>query len=71
LKERELRRCERRRKLLRWLKRRLKRQPATLKKLYNCPKRVSAKPYKALLKSRSVRNVLLLIHLMYKLRWLH
>jgi hypothetical protein len=68
---RDLRRCGRRRKPPRQLKRKPRKLPATLKKPYNCPKRVSARPHKALLKSRSVRNVLLLIHLMYKPMWLH
>ena len=45
-----------------------KRQLATLKKLYNSPKTASVRPYKPLLKSRSVRSVALLTYLVYKVR---
>jgi hypothetical protein len=71
LKERDSRRCGRRRKLPRLLQRRPNKQPATLKKLYNCPKRASGKLHNLVVHLESVKNVLLLSHLMYKLRWLH
>ena len=69
MRERGLRRRRRRSGLKSKLKRSVKKQLATLKKLYNCPKKVSAKPHKAPLKRRSVKNVVVLIYLMYKLRW--
>ena len=71
LRKRGLRRWGRRRGLRKRLKRRLKKQLATLKKQYNSPKTASVRPYKPLLKSRSVRSVALLTYLMYKVRCLH
>ena len=63
LKERDLKRCGRRSRLQKRLIRSARKPLATLKKLYNCPKRVSARPYKPLSLLKSVRNVLLLVHL--------
>jgi hypothetical protein len=71
LRERGLRRRGRRSERKSGLKKSVEKQFATLKKLYNSPKTASVRPHKAPLKSRSVKKVLVMLHDVYKPRWLH
>jgi hypothetical protein len=61
LRERGVKRCGRRNRLKKRLKRRPRKPFATLKKLYNCPKTVSARPYKPKSLPQSVRKVVVLV----------
>jgi hypothetical protein len=68
LRERGLRRRERRSERKSRLKKSVKKHFATLKSLYNSSKTASVRPYKASLKSRSVKKELVMLHDVYKLR---
>jgi hypothetical protein len=67
LSKRDSRRCRQRRKLRRQLKRSARKQLATLKKLYNCSKRVNARPHKPTSLPQSVRHLVVLVQLVQKL----
>jgi hypothetical protein len=61
LRKKDLRRCRQRRELKKRLKRRPRKLFATLKKLYNLSKVVSARPYKPTSLLKSVKKVVVIV----------